>query len=246
MTARRSRLAGDAGQAFPIYITAVAALLFLALALFAVGQAGATRNGGQTAADAAALGAAEDFRDQVRKGLLDAIADGASWEDLLTGRGFDPPHDPCDQAQWFAGENDADVVSGGCVPGYLPVSFTVTVKTRKAVGKSVIPGTETKHATAKAKAVVEPRCVLDEPAPLPDPTGDGKGDGGGDGGKDGDGKDGGGKDGGGKGDDGKDDGGKDEKPVIDLVCEGENITIDPERLDLFPDAKDLFSVHLAD
>jgi hypothetical protein len=76
VTARRSRrprLAGDAGQAFPIYITAVAGLLFLALALFAVGQAGATRNGGQTAADAAALGAAEDFRAQLRKGLLDAI-----------------------------------------------------------------------------------------------------------------------------------------------------------------------------
>ncbi|MDX3225892.1 hypothetical protein [Streptomyces sp. ME19-01-6] len=231
MTARRfrpSRLAGDAGQAFPIYITAVAGLLFLALALFAVGQAGATRNGGQTAADAAALGAAEDFRAQLRKGLLDAIAGEQTWEDLLTGRGFDPLHDPCDQAQWFAGENDADVVDGGCVPGYLPVSFTVTVKTRKAVGKSVIPGTETKHATARAKAVVEPRCTYEEPAPLPDPTGDGKGDDG-------------------KGDDGKgDEGGKDEKPVIDLVCEGKDITIDPEHLDLFPVAKDLFSVHLAD
>ncbi|MES4900751.1 MULTISPECIES: hypothetical protein [unclassified Streptomyces] len=231
---RRPRPAGDAGQAFPIYITAVAALLFLALALFAVGQAGATRNGGQTAADAAALGAAEDFRAQLRKGLLDAITDEQAWEDLLTGRGFDPPRDPCDQAQWFAGENDADVTDGGCVPGYLPVSFTVTVKTRKAVGKSVVPGTETKHATARAKAVVEPRCTYEAPAPLPDPTGDGKGDEGGkgDGGKDEDDKG------------GKDD--KDEKPVIDLVCEGKDITIDPEHLDLFPDAKDLFSVHLAD
>lgn len=231
MTARRSRrLAGDAGQAFPIYITAVAGLLFLALALFAVGQAGATRNGGQTAADAAALGAAEDFRGQLRKGLLDAITSGEVLEDvadLLNGRGFDPPGDPCDQAQWFAGENGADVVDGGCVPGYLPVSFTVTVRTSKAVGKSVIPGTETKHATARAKAVVEPRCTYEEPTPLPDPTGDGDKD------EDGQG-------------DGKDDGGKDEKSVIDLVCEGRNITIDPEHLDLFPDAKDLFSVHLAD
>ncbi|ADI07316.1 secreted protein [Streptomyces bingchenggensis BCW-1] len=226
---RHPRLAGDAGQAFPIYITAVAGLLFLALALFAVGQAGATRNGGQTAADAAALGAAEDFRAQLRKGLLDAITDEQTWEDLLAGRGFQPLRDPCDQAQWFAGENDADVTDGGCVPGYLPISFTVTVKTRKAVGKSVIPGTETKHATARAKAVVQPRCTYEAPAPLPDPTDDGKGD-------DGDGKD----------EGGKDEGGKDEKPVIDLVCEGKDITIDPEHLDLFPDAKDLFSVHLAD
>ncbi|MEK8172388.1 hypothetical protein NKH77_33525 [Streptomyces sp. M19] len=40
---RSRRRAQDAGQAFPIYITAVAGLLFLALAFFAVGQAGATR-----------------------------------------------------------------------------------------------------------------------------------------------------------------------------------------------------------
>ncbi|KAK1181810.1 hypothetical protein B7755_028915 [Streptomyces sp. NBS 14/10] len=240
---RHPRLAGDAGQAFPIYITAVAGLLFLALALFAVGQAGATRNGGQTAADAAALGAAEDFRAQLRKGLLDAITgaitDEQTLEDLLNGRGFHPLRDPCDQAQWFAGENDADVTDGGCVPGYLPVSFTVTVETQKAVGKSVIPGTETKHATARAKAVVEPRCTYEAPAPLPDPTDDGKGDNG----KGDDDKDDGGK---GDGGDGKDEGGKDEKPVIGLVCEGKDITIDPEHLDLFPDAKDLFSVHLAD
>ncbi|MGO4753159.1 hypothetical protein AB4212_31885, partial [Streptomyces sp. 2MCAF27] len=65
-------------------------------------------------------------------------------------------------------------------------------------------------------------------------------------GKDGDDKDDDGKGDSGKGDDDKDNGGKDEKPVIDLVCEGKDITIDPEHLDLFPDAKDLFSVHLAD
>ncbi|GAA3360284.1 pilus assembly protein TadG-related protein [Streptomyces antimycoticus] len=229
MKARRD-LGSDAGQAFPIYITAVAGLLFLALALFAVGQAGATRNGGQTAADAAALAAAQDYRDQLRKGFLEAIANGSVWDDLLNGRGIGTG-DACERAQWFAQQNGADLTGLGCVPGYLPTSFTVTVRTQKPVGKTVIPGTETKHATATAKAVVTPRCTAEPPAPPTKGPDDGQG-GGGDGGK-------------GDGDDGKDDG-KDDKPPIDLRCDGLDLTIDPTRLDLFPDAKDLFSVHLAD
>ncbi|GAA0962830.1 MULTISPECIES: pilus assembly protein TadG-related protein [Streptomyces violaceusniger group] len=233
MTARRD-LRSDAGQAFPIYITAVAGLLFLALALFAVGQAGATRNGGQTAADAAALAAAQDYRDQLRKGFLEAIANGSAWDDLLNGRG-PGVGDACDQAQWFADQNGASLSGDGCVPGYLPTSFTVTVKTHKPVGKTVIPGTESKYGEATAKAVVTPRCTAESPAPPTErPDDGGKGDDGG-----------GGKDDGKGGDGGKDDG-KDDKPPIDLLCDGTDLTIDPTRLDLFPDAKDLFSVHLAD
>ncbi|CAM5686957.1 hypothetical protein SANTM175S_09996 [Streptomyces antimycoticus] len=178
MTARRD-LRSDAGQAFPIYITAVAALLFLALALFAVGQAEATRNGGQTAADAAALAAAQDYRDQLRKGFLEAIANGSVWDDLLNGRGIGTG-DACERAQWFAQQNGADLTGPGCVPGYLPTSFTVTVRTQKPVGKTVIPGTETKDATATAKAVVTPRCTAEPPAPPTKGSDDGQG---GDGGK---------------------------------------------------------------
>ncbi|MGW4079728.1 pilus assembly protein TadG-related protein [Streptomyces asiaticus] len=224
----RRDLGSDAGQAFPIYITAVAGLLFLALALFAVGQAGATRNGGQTAADAAALAAAQDYRDQLRKGFLEAIANGSAWDDLLDGRGLGGTN-ACDQAQWFADQNGADVTD--CRgPDFLPTSFTVTVKTHKPVGKTVIPGTESKYGEATAKAVVTPRCTAEPPAPPTERPDDG---------------------GGGKDDDGKDDGkggdgGKDDKPPVDLVCDGTDLTIDPTRLDLFPDAKDLFSVHLAD
>ncbi|MGA6154466.1 pilus assembly protein TadG-related protein [Stenotrophomonas sp. NPDC087984] len=226
MTARRD-LRSDAGQAFPIYITAVAGLLFLALALFAVGQAGATRNGGQTAADAAALAAAQDYRDQLRKAFLEAIANGSAWDDLLDGRGLGGTN-ACDQARWFADQNGADVTD--CAgPDFLPTSFTVTVKTHKPVGKTVIPGTERKYGEATAKAVVTPRCTAEPPAP---PT-KGPDD------------DGGGKDDDEGGDGGKDDG-KDDKPPIDLRCDGLDLTIDPAHLDLFPDAKDLFSVHLAD
>ncbi|MET7933749.1 pilus assembly protein TadG-related protein [Streptomyces sp. NPDC005322] len=231
MTVRKD-IRSDTGQAFPIYITAVAGLLFLALAFFAVGQAGATRNGGQTAADAAALAAAQDYRDQLRKGFIEAIASGSVWDDLLNGRGLGPG-DACDQAQWFAARNDAALTGEGCVPGYLPTSFTVTVRTDKPVGDSVIPGTESKHATAKARAVVTPRCTVPSAEPTPSPSADdGKGDGG--------------KGDGGKGDDGKGDDGKGKKPPIGLLCDGRDLTIDPAHLDLFPDAKDLFSVHLAD
>ncbi|QKV92819.1 hypothetical protein HUT19_14515 [Streptomyces sp. NA02950] len=228
MTARRD-LGSDAGQAFPIYITAVAGLLFLALALFAVGQAGATRNGGQTAADAAALAAGQDYRDQLRKAFLKAITDGSAWDDLLNGRGLGVG-DACEQAGWFAGKNDAEVT--GCTPGYLPTSFTVTVRTREPVGDTVIPGTESQHAKARAKAVVTPRCAVSPtPSPTPAPTTEPPAD------------DEGGNDDGGTGDD---EGGEDNKPAVDLRCDGEDLTIDPAHPDLFPDAKDLFSVHLAD
>ena len=222
----RGDLRSDTGQAFPIYITAVAALLFLALAFFAVGQAGATRNGGQTAADAAALAAAQDYRDQLGTALLEAVTDGSALEDLLNGRGIGGTG-ACDEAQWFAGENGADVTD--CQgPDYLPTSFTVRVKTQKPVGKTVIPGTESKYATAEAKAVIGPRCTLQPPAeptptPRPTPTGDDGDDGGEEGG-----------------------GGNDEKPAIDLMCDGRAVTIDPAHPELFPDVKDLFSVHLAD
>ncbi|QLH23861.1 pilus assembly protein TadG-related protein [Streptomyces sp. Rer75] len=218
----------DTGQAFPIYITAVAALLFLALAFFAVGQAGATRNGGQTAADAAALAAAQDYRDQLGTALLEAVADGSALEDLLNGRGIGVG-DACEQAEGFAQQNGADVTGEGCVPGYLPTSFTVTVKTQKPVGKTVIPGTESEYATAKAKAVIGPRCTLqppDEPSPTPTPTPTGDEDG---------------DDGGGGGD-----GGDEDEPSAVLMCDGRTVTIDPAHPELLPDVKDLFSVHLAD
>jgi hypothetical protein len=214
---------GDAGQAFPIYIAAVAGLLFLALAFFAVGQAGATRNAGQTAADAAALGAAQEYRDQLRTAFLRAILSGDPWEEILSGRWPDGAVSACAEAQWFAGQNDADT-NGRCDgPVGMPPEFTVTVTTRGTVGRSVIPGTEGKHAEATAKAVVDPLCTYQPPGPsatLPAPGGGGGGNHGG-------------------------------KPSIGLVCDGGVITIDPGDLasgglGLFPDAKDLFGVRLAD
>ncbi|KAA6215441.1 hypothetical protein CP973_34695 [Streptomyces albofaciens JCM 4342] len=219
----------DSGQAFPVYIVAVAGLLFLALAFFAVGQAAAVRNSAQTAADAAALAAGQKYRDQLSTELLDAVRTGAPWQDFLDGRGV-PGDEACGNAQWFAGRNDADAT---CTPGSYPTSFAVKADTRKTVGRSVIPGTEGKHASARAKAVVEPRCVAGperEPEPgtgrEPEP-GTGREP----------------EPGTGQGDDRPAPG-----SALDLVCEhGKKWTIDlADPRGELPEASDLFSVRLAE
>ncbi|MDQ0750974.1 hypothetical protein QF034_005205 [Streptomyces africanus] len=160
----RPRKYGDAGQAFPIYITVVAGLLFLAFAYLAVGQAAATRNGAQTAADAAALAAAQDKRDQIAGRWLDNLLNPDLWADILDGEvdGLEPS---CWRARELAEENDAHVVEGSCEPEWAPLGYTVEVKTNEPVGDSIVPGTEKTYATAKAKAVIKPRCSI---PPLPD------------------------------------------------------------------------------
>ncbi|PJJ04123.1 putative Flp pilus-assembly TadE/G-like protein [Streptomyces sp. 2333.5] len=221
----------DAGQAFPVYIVVVGGLLFLALAFFAVGQAAATRNGAQTAADAAALAAGQKYRDLLTKSLLDGLRDGsyvtdrAAWEDLLNGRGA-PSDAACESADWFAGRNGAEVSGAGCVPDSWPTSFAVTVTTRKTVGNSVIPMTRGTHAQSEATSVVGPRCTLAAPAD----------DGGGTAGT----GDEGGTDGKGKG--GKDDTGH---APVELRCDGKRWALDPDHLQDLPEASDLFSVRLA-
>ncbi|WP_419997457.1 pilus assembly protein TadG-related protein [Streptomyces boninensis] len=151
----------DRGQAFPIYIAAIGALLFLAVAYFAVGQAAATRNDAQGAADAAALAAAQDARDQLGKGLLEAITDPGQWGDIIGGEGIE--YGPaCAAAQEFAAKNDADTTA--CDRVYAPDDgFKVSVRTKGVVGDSLVPGTEDKHAEATATAVIESKCKLGEP-----------------------------------------------------------------------------------
>lgn len=199
----------------------VASLLFLAFAYFAVGQAAATRNGAQGAADAAALAAAQDARDQLARDLFGSLLNPDSWEDLVNGKRFGTAQ-ACDEAQRFAAKNNADwkVPEGHCER--LSVGregFKVKVKTRNTVGDSVIPGTENKHLTAEATAVIVPRCEIKSP-PLP---------------------------GGGNSDDPNPDKGEDHKPpFLELDCDDKDWAIDPENADFLPDAADLFSVRLDD
>ncbi len=217
---------------------AVAGLLFLALAFFAVGQAAAVRNSAQTAADAAALAAGQKYRDQLTAKLLDAVRTGAPWRDLLDGRGV-PGDEACTNAQWFAGRNDADAT---CAPGSYPTSFDVKADTRKTVGRSVIPGTAGKHASAQAEAVVEPRCVA---GPEREP---GPGTGQGQSGDQGQGEDGAPPAGEPAPGDGPADGGPVPGTPLDLVCDhGKKWTIDPaDPRGVLPQASDLFSVRLAE
>ncbi|MFZ4204979.1 pilus assembly protein TadG-related protein [Streptomyces griseoincarnatus] len=154
----------DAGQAFPIYITVVGGLLFLAFAYLAVGQAAANRNGAQTAADAAALAAAQERRDQLSGAWVQNLLDPEKWQDIFDGLagGLTPT---CWRAEELAASNEATVLSCNADG---PLSYTVEVRTNKAVGESIVPGTETKKSRATATAVIEPRCGFELPLPAPE------------------------------------------------------------------------------
>nr|WP_272919867.1 pilus assembly protein TadG-related protein [Streptomyces sp. SID4948] len=150
----------DGGQTIGLYIVAIAALFFLAFAYFAVGQASVARNGAQTAADAAALAAAREQRDEVHDAFLAALLSGnldVLGQLLAAANG---PGSPCAVAGDYAADNRADVVS--CVPVAGPPGWTVGVRMLGTVGPSVVKGSDSIHATAHATAVVEPRCTLDD------------------------------------------------------------------------------------
>ncbi|MEU8348351.1 pilus assembly protein TadG-related protein [Streptomyces sp. NPDC048845] len=157
---RRGFFSADKGQAFPIYITVVAGLLFLAFAYFAVGQAAATRNGAQTAADAAALAAAQHARDELFDGFLDAVEADEAWEDWLSGEEFSTDGG-CAAADDFAARNDSTVTGCGRAEG-SDDGFTVAIRTNYTVGESIVPGTESVHGKAEATAIIEPLCVVEE------------------------------------------------------------------------------------
>ncbi|MFJ6421614.1 pilus assembly protein TadG-related protein [Streptomyces hydrogenans] len=212
----------ESGQAFPAYVAVIAGLLFLAFVYFAVGRAAVLRSGAQTAADAAALGAAQDARDQLREGWLEVIDDPAQWQLFVRGA-FDVDSGlACERAADLAASNDATVED--CTAASL--RFDVMVQTNGAVGDSIVPDTETRKATATATAVIEPRCSFvepepteqpgptEEPEPTEVPTSTPSAD-------------------------------PEPEPelILGLTCDGEVITIDPEN-PLLPGAGALFRVRL--
>lgn len=135
----------------------VGGLLFLAFAYFAVGQAAANRNDAQTAADAAALAAAQDRRDQLAGAWVQDLLDPTKWRAIFNGtvEGLDAS---CWRADQLAAQNDATVLT--CAPDG-PLSYTVEVETNDTVGDSIVPGTETKKSRETATAVIEPRCAFE-------------------------------------------------------------------------------------
>ncbi|MFF8915417.1 pilus assembly protein TadG-related protein [Streptomyces sp. NPDC015032] len=149
----RRRTRTDAGQAFPIYVAMVAGLLFLAFAFFAVGKASALRNGAQGAADAAALAAAQQTREQF----------GAPFYASLPGKMLDPflnahPVRGCPAAYGLASANRATVKVCRPIPGGQRDRIRVEVKGHDSVDSPVVRDTEKVVGKAKATAVIEFRC----------------------------------------------------------------------------------------
>lgn len=157
-----SRKANDRGQVFPLYALVVVGLLFAALAFFVFGQAAVVRSDAQGAADAAALAAAREARDNLLPGLDLATLKPEDWQDVLEGKSF--AEGACGAAEEFARLNDA---TGTCTRSLL--RFSVEVTTNGTVGDSVVPGTRDMHGKARAVAEVVPRCELG-PAPIPSAT----------------------------------------------------------------------------
>ncbi|MGR8008574.1 pilus assembly protein TadG-related protein [Streptomyces hypolithicus] len=198
----------DRGQTLPMYVVVVGGLLFLAFAYFAFAQAAAARNSGQSAADAAALAAAQEVRDELTDGFYDALADPAAWLKWLMAEEEYPDAEYQAAADELAARNDSDV-EGAVVPtevdGYP--AFKATIKTRFTVGDSVIPGTESRRVNADATAVIEPRCAVSP--------------------------------------------GSESQELIEIDCKGSgHWEIDPttplDEMENAPEARDLFSVHLAE
>lgn len=181
-----------------LYGAVITALLFLAFAFFAVAQAGTVRNGGQSAADAAALAAAQDDRDELFEDFLDAILEGKSLEEILDGLAS-LPGDGCGEAEHFADRNRSDVLSCDEATDDGHRGYTVKVRTRFDTGDTIVPGADNKKAEAGATAVLKPRCEL-----------------------------------------------VDEGKLIEIECDGEELTIDPDDIDLDLEPSDLFSVVLVD
>ncbi|MEV1023827.1 pilus assembly protein TadG-related protein [Streptomyces sp. NPDC050264] len=160
------RLRSDRGSTLPIYIWLTTILLFAAFAFFAFAQAASARNGAQSAADAAALAAVQSARDELMDGLGKAlVGEDEDWTDWLTRDDLGDAGPAAAAAADLAAQNDSTVVVGPSpaevngFPGYR-----VDIETQYTVGDTVLPGTESMHATAHATAVIQPRCDFDADA----------------------------------------------------------------------------------
>ncbi|MBT2395791.1 hypothetical protein [Streptomyces sp. ISL-100] len=144
-----------------MYVVVVGGLLFLAFAYFAFAQAAAARNGGQSAADAAALAAAQDVRDELSDGFFEHLGDPEAWPQWLMAEGNFAGAGYNAAAAQLADENDSKLLGSvelTEVNNYP--AFTARIETLFTVGDSVIPDTENTHAKADATAVIEPRCEI--------------------------------------------------------------------------------------
>ncbi|MFI6646201.1 pilus assembly protein TadG-related protein [Streptomyces sp. NPDC050529] len=157
------RLRSEAGQAAPLYITAVTGLLFLALVFFAFGEADVQRNGAQTAADATALASAKDSRKLLKFDLMAHVMDRGFYTEV-----FNTPYvgmDGCTTGRAFGRMNDATSVD--CHPvGDMRWGYEVELKSKKGMSANLVPGTKGKQASAEAVAVLDNRGCKFVPNPI--------------------------------------------------------------------------------
>ncbi|MBL0778093.1 hypothetical protein G6541_12485 [Streptomyces albidoflavus] len=145
----------------PLFIWITGFVLFVSLAFFAFAQAAVARNGAQSAADAAALAAAQDARGELTEELLLSVQEGdEDWSDWLSiDRMVGETAE--EAAGRLAAANDAQVTAfrGAEVGG--KGGYAVEVRSVDPVGDSVLPMTSGTYANAEATAVVEPLCEPD-------------------------------------------------------------------------------------
>lgn len=115
------------------------------------------------------MAAAQQARDELLLELEDAIGAGnGNWLDWLDLSGGGLPLEGVDAAAAELAAQNNSTVEGGAQPTEVDgdPGFQVNVVTDYTVGDSVIPGTEDLTATARAVAVIQPRCDF---APNADP-----------------------------------------------------------------------------
>lgn len=137
----------------------VSGLLLIAFGFFVFARAAVLRGSGQSAADAAALAAAQEARDHLFDDFLEALEDHEDEEELndtLAAEDFAVGSACGEAAPRLAGQNNADVVS--CTADEERRGYTVAIVTRDTVGDSVIPGTEDQQASLAATAVIHGLC----------------------------------------------------------------------------------------
>lgn len=215
-----SRTPRDSGQAAPLYIAAVAGLLFIALVFFAFGEADVQRNGAQTAADAAALAAAKESRSLLEPELKAHLTNPDFFVSVFNAPFLGASGNACGKAFAFAAANKAsDVQCRQLSDGRW--GYEVRLKSNKGMSTNIVPGTEGKSAEAEAVAVVEPRCTF-----IPAPGGDSDPD---------------------SGADAEPDPDAAGASIGKVRCDGDlEWAVDPEDLTPMPDVADLFSVRLAE
>lgn len=130
----------------------VVGLLALALAFFAVGQAGAQRNGTQSGADAAALAAAQESRDGLEDLLAENILDPVFLRDFFDGGAQEQSAPGCAAAGHAAAESLAAANGTALRDCLAPTEGRwgayVRVESRRAMGDTLLPGVDGDRATA--------------------------------------------------------------------------------------------------